>query len=117
MEPVIIGSATLYHGDSLAAMRQMPDNAFDLAIVDPPYKVNMSGGKSPKNGFKSHEHWAKMKTWDHTRPGKEYFDELKRVSKNQIIWGANYFTEHLPPPLYGMGFLVQAAGQFFIFGW
>jgi site-specific DNA-methyltransferase (adenine-specific) len=80
----------------MIAMKEMKDKQYDLAIVDPPYRVDMSSGKSPKNGFKSLAHWDKMKTWDHTRPGKEYFDALRMVSKNQIIWGANYFTENLP---------------------
>lgn len=99
MRKEIIGNATLYCGDCMEGMKEMNDKAFDLAIVDPPYKVDMSGGKSPKNGFKSHAHWDKMKTWDHTRPTREYFDMLARVSKNRIIWGANYYPEHLAPSM------------------
>jgi len=74
-------------------MAEYPDNHFDLAIVDPPYgidagKMTMGSGK---HKFK------KNKDWDSGIPDKTYFDELFRVSKNQIIWGGNYFTEYLTP--------------------
>jgi len=77
-------------------MREMPDKAFDLAIVDPPYGdecdlANQSDSRwSVANGFS--ELWIKNKQskWN-VRPPAEYFEELKRVSKNQIIWGGNYF--------------------------
>lgn len=83
---------TLIHDDCMNVLRSLPDNSFDLAIVDPPYgigaaKMNMGGGK---------KHWSK-KDWDNSIPQPEYFDELFRVSDNQIIFGGNYFTEHLPP--------------------
>lgn len=69
-------------------MATAPDKYFDLAIVDPPYgidvtKMNMGGRKTVKKDS--------SKTWDSCRPGSDYFDELFRVSKNQIIWGGNYF--------------------------
>lgn len=73
-----------------------PDKFFDLAIVDPPYGIDISGGKTPKNGFKSQAGWDKMRIWD-SRPNVEYFAQLFRVSKHQIIWGANYYPHHLPP--------------------
>ena len=85
--------------DCMEYMATLPDKTFDLAIVDPPYKANLSGGQSVKNGFKSAESWKKMKTWDNERPSKLYFYELYRISKNQIIWGSNYFSEHLPPSM------------------
>jgi site-specific DNA-methyltransferase (adenine-specific) len=73
-------------------MKSLPDNAFDLAIVDPPYGIdvtsmNMGGRKTIKPD--------KTKSWDNAIPNQDYFDELNRVSKNQIIWGGNYFP--LPP--------------------
>jgi site-specific DNA-methyltransferase (adenine-specific) len=83
----------------MKVMSKLADKAYDLAICDPPYQVDMSGGKAPKNGFKSRAHWDKMKVWDAARPDAAYFDELRRVSKNQIIWGGNYFTPHLPPSM------------------
>ena len=79
-------------------MARYPDGYFQLAIVDPPYQVDMSGGKSVKNGFKGRKHWDKMNHWD-IRPKGDYFKELFRVSKNQVIWGANYFAEFLPPSM------------------
>ena len=82
----------LNNQDCLEAMRQMADNQFDLAIVDPPYglgdAVVNSGGR-----FKRYEN--KNGNWDKDIPSQEYFDELFRISKNQIIWGGNYFP--LPP--------------------
>ena len=69
-------------------MTRLKDKEIDLAIVDPPYGINagaMTGG-SGKN-----KQWQKGKQWDLKPPDKKYFDELFRVSKNQIIWGGNYF--------------------------
>ena len=79
--------------DNMALMSRYEDNYFDLAIVDPPYGINASKMTmgSGKHNFK------KNKDWDSNIPSKEYFDELFRVSKNQIIWGGNYFTEYLHP--------------------
>lgn len=73
--------------DNMELMARYPDNYFDLAIVDPPYGINagkMTMG-SGKHKFKQ------GKDWDNAIPTKEYFKELFRVSKNQIIWGGNYF--------------------------
>lgn len=93
----------------MQGMREFPDKYFDLAIVDPPYQINIGVGKSKTNGFKGEAFWEKMsKGWDKQRPNGEYFTELKRVSKNQIIWGANYFTEHLLP---SMGWIFWYKGQ------
>lgn len=82
--------------DCMEAMREMPDKAFELAVVDPPYGIGVDGqkktfNKNPKHDRKEHKH----KNWDSHIPDAEYFDELFRVSKNQIIWGANYFVKHL----------------------
>jgi site-specific DNA-methyltransferase (adenine-specific) len=75
------------------------DKHFDLAIVDPPYGIdlanmNMGAGKSKKASKIQNRKW-KPKDWDKNTPTKEYFDELFRISKNQIVWGGNYFE--LPP--------------------
>ena len=83
--------------DNMELMARYPDKYFDLAIVDPPYGINMGMGHkgSEKRGDKN-----KYKTFageDNSIPTKEYFDELFRVSKNQIIWGGNYMTEFLEP--------------------
>ena len=79
-----------YNEDCLPAMRLMDDNAFDLAIVDPPYRdVNQ-----PDQWLRANS--GDMKKWL-PAPKQDYFNELFRVSKNQIIWGGNYFTKHLEP--------------------
>lgn len=104
--------------DCMEYMRSQPDNAFDLAIVDPPYGINapsMSMGNNPNrnDGWSREESTAvklrkgrlnqgagKLKgralqnmncEWDFERPGQEYFNELQRVSKNQVIWGGQLF--------------------------
>ena len=73
--------------DCMNVMRDYEDNHFDLAIVDPPYGIGMDGGNVGYQGFND----FKKKNWDNKIPKKEYFDELFRVSQNQIIWGGNYF--------------------------
>lgn len=85
-------------GDSLEAMKSMPDNSFDIAIVDPPYGINISnaGGYYHVKG-KGQTNPHTKKDWDKSIPPPEYFDELRRVSKHQILWGGNYFTEYLKP--------------------
>ena len=77
----------VYNMDCLAGMREYPDKYFDLAIVDPPYGIGISNNPVRQQHQK--------KDWDNAIPTKEYFEELFRVSKNQIIWGGNYFD--LPP--------------------
>jgi len=83
----------VHNQDCLEAMRLMPDNAFDLAIVDPPYgiKINHSIGRRKGNPKSGH----KPVTWDDSPPSIEYFDQLFRVSRNQIIWGGNYFMSKI----------------------
>jgi site-specific DNA-methyltransferase (adenine-specific) len=80
--------------DNMVLMARYPDKYFDLAIVDPPYglgKRTTSGGGG-KN--KQSEKWENH-DWDNSIPNAEYFKELKRVSKNYIVWGGNYMLEHL----------------------
>ena len=87
----------VYNMDCMEYMKGIPDKFFDLAIVDPQYGIDiMHKGGMPKHlGFKQY----KRKDWDKKPPGKRYFQELFRVSKNQIIFGGNYFTQHLPPSI------------------
>ena len=83
--------------DCMEGMARYPDKYFDFAIVDPPYGIGIDGQKkSIKNGTQIRKH-HEFKGWDNAIPSEEYFNELKRVSKNQIIWGGNYFTEYLKP--------------------
>lgn len=98
----------LYNMDCMEGMREFPDKYFDLAICDPPYgigydkKAHDNGGKqwgtakAPKKQYRATD-------WDNATPPAEYFTELRRVSKNQIIWGGNYFADKLPP---SRGFIV-----------
>lgn len=82
---------SLYLKDNMEMMREFPDKHFDLAIVDPPYGIGMSGGNVGYKGANNLE----RKNWDDEIPKPEYFRELERVSKSRIIWGGNYFP--LPP--------------------
>lgn len=107
VSPITIKTSTIYNCDCIELMKQYSDNHFDLAIVDPPYGIDAAeafGGEQRKsgNGVAMKTAFAK-KNWDSEIPKKEYFDELKRISKNQIIWGANYMTTYLPP---SMGWIV-----------
>lgn len=92
----------IYHGDCMEAMKEMPDKAYELAIVDPPYGIGISS--NPVRQMHT------RKKWDDAIPDDEYFDELRRVSINQIIWGGNYFS--LPP---SQGFLIWDKKQPFDF--
>ncbi len=81
----------VYNADCMLGMAEMPDNYIDLAIVDPPYGIDFAKQHIGK-GWLVRE----SKNWDSNIPDAAYFDELFRVSKEQIIWGGNYFTQYLP---------------------
>jgi site-specific DNA-methyltransferase (adenine-specific) len=94
----------VFNEDCVAAMKRYPDGLFDIAICDPPYGINVAQmnlgvGKGKRCSKVANRQW-KTKDWDSGIPDKEYFEQLFRVSKNQIIWGGNYFTEHLPSSQY-----------------
>lgn len=77
-------------------MQNCPNKSFDLAIVDPPYGLGIDGQKEQKSKNPKHSRkYHKRKNWDDATPDEMYFTELERVTKNQIIWGGNYFVEHL----------------------
>ena len=88
---------TATNEDNMLMMARYPDNYFDLALVDPPYGINMAMGhkgsekRGDKNKYKSFE------GNDNETPKQEYWNELFRVSKNQIVWGGNYMTNYLKP--------------------
>lgn len=91
-----IGAATLYLGDCMEVMQSLGAGEFDLAVVDPPYfdGPNKSGyyGKGYSSlGVQRAKHYDSLPEW--SVPGELYFDELKRLSKHQIIWGANHFAD------------------------
>ena len=76
--------------DNMQLMARYEDNYFDLAIVDPPYGIGMDGN----NNWSGSKH--EVKDWDNDAPSIEYFNELMRISKNQIVWGANHFISRMP---------------------
>ena len=84
---------TITNEDNMQLMARYPDNYFDLAIVDPPYGIGAAKQLDLGNSNKRQKH--KTKDWDNEIPPIEYFEELFRVSKNQIIWGGNYFLDYL----------------------
>ena len=96
---------------NMELMARYPNNYFDLAIVDPPYGIDISqelfkrGQSCAANRYKEH----KNKDWDKSIPNKQYFNELFRISKNQIVWGGNYMTEFLPSK---MGWIVWDKMQY-----
>lgn len=111
MKQTKINKGTFYLGDCMDLMKDTPDNYYELAIVDPPYGIGfdkenetMSAGLRKDGTRRKMKSWSNpiqkeytTKDWDKSTPSKEYFKELQRVSKNQIIWGGNYFTDKLIP--------------------
>jgi len=88
--------SVVYNEDCIEGLKRFSDNYFDLAIVDPPYgiedKISKGGGSHTKSNAKFHQMYSENnKKWD-VKPTDEYWCELRRVSKNQIIWGGNYFA-------------------------
>lgn len=110
-QPTIIHKNTLYNCDCMELLKETPDNYYDLAICDPPYGIGfdkenetMSAGIRKDGTQRKMDSWSNpiakkytTKEWDKETPSQDYFNELKRVSKNQIIWGGNYFTDKLEP--------------------
>tara|TARA_R110002049_G_scaffold228465_1_gene400607 strand:+ start:29 stop:682 length:654 start_codon:yes stop_codon:yes gene_type:complete len=89
--------------DNMKLMARYEDNYFDLAIVDPPYGIGMDNSKKRTKPDRPNSYTSAYKDeryhqtkWDNQIPNKKYFKELFRVSKNQIIWGANYMSKHMP---------------------
>lgn len=89
MNKIQLENITAIHGDCIDFMKDIPDKYFDLAIVDPPYEGNDAIGLKNSKG-----HTAKRKNYKvfkNIAPDENYFRELERVSKNQIVWGGNFF--------------------------
>ena len=82
-------TSIVHHADCMEIMAQYPDKHFDLAVVDPPYGI---GASEMTMGSGKNKQYTKGKKWDNEIPSNLYFDELVRVSKNQIVWGGNYFS-------------------------
>lgn len=86
----------VYNMDCMELLKQVPDKYFDLAIVDPPYGIGINVSMGRRKGNKKSK-YHKFAGNDTSIPTAEYFNELKRVSKNQVVWGGNYMTEYLTP--------------------
>lgn len=113
-----VPSSEVYLEDCVKALKRFNDNHFDLAIVDPPYgigadkaqnnaamqRIKAVGKSKAGRGWKLYADTD----WDNETPNAEYWQELFRVSKNQIVWGGNYFTDYLPP---SMGWIMWDKGQ------
>jgi len=105
---------TIILGDCLDIMKNIPDKSIDLLLTDPPYGIDFVKQRFDKTKARNLENkgWGwrevELKDWDKERPSKEYFDEMLRVSKNQIIWGGNYFIEYLSS---SQGWFVWNKGQ------
>lgn len=89
-------TSEVFNEDCMIGMARYPDKHFDLAIVDPPYGIEVNVNMGRRKGDKSSD-YHKFAGQDKTIPSAEYFHELKRVSKNQVVWGGNYMTKFLEP--------------------
>ena len=90
--PRVIGCLSFFNADNLEIMRGFKDNEFDLAIVDPPYENNDAIGLKDNTGVKKQAtKRTNYKVFENIAPSQEYWQELKRISKDQIVWGGNYF--------------------------
>jgi site-specific DNA-methyltransferase (adenine-specific) len=91
-----IDNFTFHNADNMEIMAQYPDKFFDLAIVDPPYGINVNVSMGRRKGNKKSD-YHKFSGNDSSIPNDDYFKELFRISKNQIVWGGNYMTQYLKP--------------------
>ncbi len=87
----------IYEGDCLGVMRGWPDACVDLIVTDPPYGIGEAAGKNKSRGLLAVSKDYGNKSWDDERPSRKHFDEMRRVSKNQVIFGGNYFADMLLP--------------------
>lgn len=86
----------VYNIDCMEYMKTLPDKYFDLVIADPPYGIKEDGLKNHNRGCLAKSQEYTPKDWDKEAMPKEFFDEIIRISKNQIIWGANHFISRIP---------------------
>ena len=99
MNKITIGKSTLINMDCMEFMATLPDNYYELAICDPPYGIGENGDRNSSRGkLAIAKDYKAFSGNDAAPPDKNYFLELTRVSKNQIIWGANHFANNLPNP-------------------
>ena len=92
-----LGKITVYNSDCMDIMKQYPDKHFDLAIIDPPYGIGEDGSKNhSRSKIAISKDYKSYSGCDNESPNDEYWTELFRVSKNQIIFGANHFISKIP---------------------
>ena len=97
LQQALVSGSAVFNMDCIEFMKQVPDKFFHLAIVDPPYGIG-AGSVNFKSGTRVRpSKFHKQNDWDTSIPAPEYWEQLFRVSKNQIVWGGNYMTEFLPP--------------------
>jgi site-specific DNA-methyltransferase (adenine-specific) len=89
-------TSEVFNTDCLEYMRTLPDKAFQLAIADPPYGIGEDGAKNHSRNNMAKATLYTPKEWDAKAMPQEWYDELRRISRNQIIWGANHFISHIP---------------------
>lgn len=110
----------LYNCDNMEFMAKVPDKFYDLAIVDPPYGIDVNVSMGRRKGDKKSD-YHKFAGGDKTIPNEDYFNELFRVSKNQIVWGGNYMTDFLTPSpcwlLWDKGFSEEVTFAQFEMAW
>ena len=111
LQQALVSRSAVFNMDCIELMKQVPDKFFNLAIVDPPYGIGfdrenptMSAGVRKDGTKRKMATWSNpkekgytVKDWDKSKPSFEYWEQLFRVSKNQIVWGGNYFTDILKP--------------------
>ena len=91
-----VPTSEVYLMDCIAGLKHYPDKYFDLAVVDPPYGIGEDGKSNHSRSKQAKSKLYTPKEWDKEPPSIEYFTELFRVSKNQIVWGANHFISRMP---------------------
>src|SRR5690554_4349657 len=93
----ILGNIKLYNADNMEVMKTFKDKQFSLAIIDPPYGIGEDGGKNHSRGkMATSKNYKAYSGNDKEPPSADYFKELFRISKNQIVWGANHYISRLP---------------------
>jgi site-specific DNA-methyltransferase (adenine-specific) len=93
----ILGNIKLYNADCMEVMKTFKDKQFDLAIIDPPYGIGEDGSKNhSRSRIATSKNYKTYSGNDKEPPSADYFKELFRISKNQIVWGANHYMSRLP---------------------
>lgn len=114
------GNIRMFHGDCMEFMQGVPDKHYELAIVDPPYGININVNIGRRKGYKPSS-YKKFAGEDKTIPTKDYFNLLERKSFNRIVFGGNYMTEYLPPSpcwlLWDKGFSSEVVFSQFEMAW